>query len=144
MIKPRYASGLAIALLAAVGLAAAPVPEPSPVPQEIPAPEFPAAIDVVTVDVVVLDVKLPGISGLDVLRQLRQRDPTVEVLLLTGHPNVHDALAGVGLGALEYLSKPLEVDSLVEAIQRAHRKRQQGLEAARRETVRAALERIPE
>lgn len=69
--------------------------------------------------VVVLDVNLPDMSGLDVLREIRQRRPLVQVVMLTGQSDLNTAIAGMKLGALDYLVKPVDVDVLVEALERA-------------------------
>ncbi len=69
--------------------------------------------------VVVLDVNLPDMSGLDVLREIRQRTPLVQVVMLTGQSDLTTAIAGMKLGALDYLVKPVDVDVLVEALERA-------------------------
>ena len=74
-------------------------------------------------DVVVLDVNLPDMSGLDVLREIRQRRPLVQVVMLTGQSDLNTAIAGMKLGALDYLVKPVDVDVLVEALERATRRR---------------------
>ncbi|HBR05803.1 MAG TPA: two-component system response regulator, partial [Desulfovibrio sp.] len=57
----------------------------------------------VCVDVVVLDVKMPGLSGLDVLQKIKTLHPLVEVVLLTGHATLEGAVDGMRLGAFDYL-----------------------------------------
>lgn len=64
-------------------------------------------------DVVVLDVKMPGLGGLDVVRMINQRHPGLKVVLLTGHSSVDDAQAGLELGAVAYLQKPVDLDALL-------------------------------
>lgn len=64
------------------------------------------------VDVVVLDVKMPGMDGIDCLRKIKERFPLVEVVLLTGHASLDVAISGMELGAFDYLMKPADVDEL--------------------------------
>jgi DNA-binding NtrC family response regulator len=76
------------------------------------------------VDVVVLDVKMPGMDGLEVLRRIKEGFPSVEVILLTGYPSVEAALEAIKLGANEYMKKPPEVDELAATIRRLYENRQ--------------------
>ena len=71
------------------------------------------------VDVVVLDVRMPGMSGTDALREIKARLPSVEVLMLTGHAQLDVALAGMELGAFDYLVKPCELGLLIAQIEKA-------------------------
>ncbi len=81
------------------------------------------ALDRNPTDVVVLDVKMPGMDGIDVLREIKSRHPLVEVIMLTGHANVEVAIAGMELGAFDYLMKPMDIDELLYKIQDAHQKK---------------------
>lgn len=85
------------------------------------------------VDVAVLDVNLPGMDGLAVLRELKLVRPQAEALMLTGQNDLATAVAGMKLGATDYLVKPVPIERLVEAIARAQerrRERQEGLRMA--------------
>jgi len=64
------------------------------------------------VDVVVLDVKMPGMNGIDCLSHIKERFPLVEVILLTGHASMDVAVRGMELGAFDYLMKPADLDEL--------------------------------
>jgi DNA-binding NtrC family response regulator len=75
-------------------------------------------------DVAVLDVRMPDIGGLDVLRRFRDNYPTMEVVLLSGHGSVENVQEGERLGAFEYLHKPVEIEELVEVIRKAADKKQ--------------------
>lgn len=72
-----------------------------------------------TFDIVVLDVKMPGLSGIQTLRELKKIDAGIEVILLTGHASVDAALDGMKLGAYEYLMKPCKIEELIEKIEGA-------------------------
>ena len=72
-------------------------------------------------DVMVLDLKMPGIDGLEVLRRVRKTYPDVQVIMLTGHGSEKDEKEARRLGAFEYLQKPTEMDKLVETIKKAHK-----------------------
>ncbi|MEW5772505.1 MAG: response regulator [Thermodesulfobacteriota bacterium] len=74
-------------------------------------------------DVVVLDVKMPGMDGLEVLRRLRKIAPDTEVILLTGHANMEVAVEGMDLGAFDYLMKPVAINELLYKIQDATARR---------------------
>jgi signal transduction histidine kinase len=73
--------------------------------------------------VVVLDVNLPDRSGLDVLREIKERWPLVQVVMLTGQSDVATAVTGMKLGALDYLVKPVDIEPLGRAIERAASRR---------------------
>jgi len=81
-----------------------------------------AAVDAVVeagFDVILTDVGMPGTTGIDLLRVIRAYDLDVPVILMTGNPDVNDAMAAVELGALQYLCKPFPLDKVVEVVQRA-------------------------
>jgi DNA-binding NtrC family response regulator len=64
------------------------------------------------VDVVVLDIRMPGMDGLETLRHMKKLFPLVEIILLTGHASLEAAVNGMELGAFDYLIKPVEIDAL--------------------------------
>lgn len=74
-------------------------------------------------DVAVLDVKMPGMDGVETLREIRKVQPLTEVILLTGHASVDSAIEGMRLGAFEYLLKPCEIEDLMAKIDEAYEKR---------------------
>ena len=67
----------------------------------------------------VLDLRMPGRSGLELLRRLRGIDPTTQVLMLTGYGSIATAMEAVRLGAVNYLTKPADVDDILAAFQPA-------------------------
>ena len=70
-------------------------------------------------DIVVLDLKMPGLSGLDVLKQINSRFEYIPVLLLTGYGSTKDGMKGMHYGAYDYLMKPLNIDDLIAKIHEA-------------------------
>jgi two-component system response regulator HydG len=70
-------------------------------------------------DVVLLDLRMPGMGGLDVLRELKVRVPEVPVVMLTGSRDVKDAVQAIKLGAVDYLTKPIDADEVIAVVQRA-------------------------
>ena len=93
-----------------------------------------------SVDVVVLDVKMPGKSGLEVLEWLRNRFPLTEVILLTGHACTADGVDGIKKGAFDYLSKPVEFEHLVQKISQAVGKKQREEEKKKEAEFKAKME----
>ena len=71
-------------------------------------------------DVVVLDVLMPGMDGIETLREIKKIKPLTEVIMLTGHATVETAIEGMKLGAMDFLMKPCETEDLVTKIQKAH------------------------
>ena len=76
------------------------------------------------IDVMVLDVKMPGLGGVEVLRKTKQKHPLVEVIMLTGHASVESAVEGLKLGAFDYVTKPCDVSDLIEKVTEAYDKKQ--------------------
>ncbi len=64
-------------------------------------------------DVVVLDIKMPGISGLELLKLIRRQRPNTQVILITGHGTVEEGAAGMAEGAFDYVVKPIDIDTLI-------------------------------
>lgn len=90
------------------------------------------------VDVAVVDVKMPGIGGIDLLGRMKQAHPEIEVVLLTGHGNVSLAVSSMKKGAFDYLTKPQDMDEFVRII-RAACKKKRSTESSQRD---AALKEI--
>ncbi len=76
-----------------------------------------------SIDVVVLDIKMPGMDGIETLREIRKRFPLVEVILLTGHGSTETAVEGMKLGAYDYLMKPANFDDLSAKLQGARKRK---------------------
>jgi DNA-binding NtrC family response regulator len=72
-------------------------------------------------DVMVLDLKMPGIDGLEVLRRVKKTYPEIQVIILTGHGSDKDEKAARRLGAFDYLQKPVNIDDLIHHIMRAYK-----------------------
>jgi two-component system response regulator CpxR len=75
------------------------------------------------VDVVLLDVQMPGKDGVTVLKEIKAFNPLVEVIMLTGHSTVESAVEGMKIGAYDYLLKPMETKDLVEKIALAYKRK---------------------
>lgn len=77
-------------------------------------------------DVVILDVKMPGMDGLETLRRMRTAYPDLPVIILSGHADMQDAAKGMELGAFFYLLKPANLEDLCHKIEDAHLQRALG------------------
>jgi DNA-binding response OmpR family regulator len=82
-----------------------------------------AAVPVFLPDIVVLDLHMPDINGLDVLPRIKAFDPTIEVILLTGRGSFEAGITGMELGAFDYIIKPVDLTLLMEKIAEAYKKR---------------------
>jgi len=74
-------------------------------------------------DVVVLDVRMPGMDGIETLKEIKKLSPLVEIIMLTGHANLEVAREGMELGAFDYLMKPIDIDELLYKVQDAYKKK---------------------
>lgn len=75
------------------------------------------------VEVVILDVKMPGMDGIEALAEIKRKFPLVEVVMLTGHATVASAIDGMKQGAFDYLMKPCDMDLLVQKVNEATAKK---------------------
>jgi CheY-like chemotaxis protein len=73
-------------------------------------------------DVMILDLKMPGIDGIEVLRRVKETQPNIEVIILTGHGSETDRDTCLALGAFAYLQKPVDIEKLSEEIKKANEK----------------------
>jgi DNA-binding NtrC family response regulator len=92
-----------------------------------------AFLDSEACDVVLLDVKMPGLGGLEVIKRIKRDHPHIEVVLLTGHGSVKSVEEGMDLGAFDYLMKPVKIDNLVRVLSAAGSGR--GTASSDRETM---------
>lgn len=75
------------------------------------------------VDIVILDVKMPGMDGIQALKEIKKTHPLVEVIMLTGHATVESAIEGMKMGAYDYLMKPCDMDRLMAKVAEAAAKK---------------------
>ena len=76
------------------------------------------------VDVVILDVHMPGMDGIEVLREIRRAYPLIEVIMLSGRTTIESAIEGMRLGAFDYLIKPCPADLILAKVREAKAKKQ--------------------
>jgi DNA-binding NtrC family response regulator len=91
-------------------------------------------------DVVVLDLKMPGMDGLSTLKEIKKLGLFTETLILTGHGSIDTALEAIKLGAYDYLTKPCEIDDLVGKIEGAWQKKDGSEKKERKEKIQKAVE----
>jgi two-component system OmpR family response regulator len=81
------------------------------------------ALDEADFDVIILDMKMPGLDGLATLKQIKRKKPGVEVIILTGHSSWDAGINGIQLGAFDFLMKPIRFDDLYEKVRQAYQRK---------------------
>ena len=76
-----------------------------------------------SIEIVILDVKMPGMDGIETLGAIKKEHPLVEVIMLTGHATVESAIEGMKMGAYDYLMKPCDMDILMSKVKEAAAKK---------------------
>jgi len=92
------------------------------------------------IDVVVLDLKMPGMDGLTTLKEIKKLGLFTQTLILTGHGSIDTALEAVKLGAYDYLTKPCEIDELVARIEGAWEKKDDEFKKDMQEKIQKVVE----
>jgi DNA-binding NtrC family response regulator len=78
-----------------------------------------------SIEVVILDVKMPGMDGIETLKHIKAKYPLTEVIMLTGHATVENGIEGMKMGAFDYLMKPCDMEQLVSKVGEAAAKKRQ-------------------
>ena len=91
-------------------------------------------------DVIVLDLKMPGMDGIATLKEIKSLGLFTQTLLLTGHGSIDAAVEAIRLGAYDFLSKPCEIDELVEKIEGAWRKKDEAWKKDMEEKLKKVVE----
>lgn len=66
-----------------------------------------------SIDVVVMDINMPGLDGIQMVKKIKKAHPLVEVIILTGHSTIHSAVEAIKFGAIDYLTKPCDLNHLI-------------------------------
>lgn len=82
------------------------------------------AIDQSSFDVLVLDMKMPGMDGIEVLKRVEKTQPSLQVIILTGHATMESAIVGLRHGAFDYTTKPIDIEDLTKRIFQAFERKQ--------------------
>ncbi|QJB57452.1 response regulator [Pseudodesulfovibrio sp. zrk46] len=95
----------------------------------------PEALDILAredVDVVLLDIKMPGMDGIKTLGSIKKEHPMIEVIMLTGHADTDIVISSLAMGAYDYLIKPVEIGIIMRKIEDAAERRKRNLEQGAR------------
>jgi DNA-binding NtrC family response regulator len=76
-------------------------------------------------DVIVLDIKMPGLDGIEALKEIKTISPLIEVIMLTGHATIELGIKGMKLGAYDFLTKPCDIEEIALKIEEAVKKKQE-------------------
>ena len=87
------------------------------------------------IDVVILDIKMPGMDGIETLKEIKKQFPLVEVIMLTGHGSTETAVEGMKLGAFDYLMKPADFSDLSTKLEGARKRKDEQEERIRKAEV---------
>ncbi len=82
-----------------------------------------AAVEKGGFDAIVLDLQMPGMDGIEVLKKIREERPEMQVILLTGHATVEKGIEAMKLGAMDFMEKPADINTLTEKIKKAQAKK---------------------
>ena len=74
-------------------------------------------------DAIILDLAMPGMSGIETLKRIRSENPDVQIIMLTGHGSVEKGIEAMKAGAIDFLEKPADLNKIMEKISEAKRKR---------------------
>jgi len=94
-----------------------------------------------SIDVVILDIKMPGMDGIETLREIKKQYPIIEVILLTGHGSTETAVEGMKLGAFDYLMKPADFGDLAAKLEGARKRKDEQEERIRKAEAKLLLRR---
>jgi DNA-binding NtrC family response regulator len=84
------------------------------------------------IDVIILDVKMPGMDGIETLQEIKKRHPLIEVIMLTGHGTIDTAVQGMKLGAFDFLMKPADFDVFTAKVNQARQRKHDQIERIRK------------
>ena len=93
------------------------------------------------IDVVLLDIKMPGMDGMETLSQIKKNYPLIEVIMLTGHGTTQTAVQGMKQGAFDYLLKPADFEDLKTKLQEARKRKDEQEERIRKAEVKLMVRR---
>jgi len=91
-------------------------------------------------DAIVLDLVLPGMSGMEILKRMKGENPDLQIIILTGHATVEKGVEAIKEGAIEFMEKPIDINKLVEKIGEAQRKKILVVEKKAEERVKDLLQ----
>nr|WP_320016688.1 response regulator [uncultured Desulfobacter sp.] len=96
------------------------------------------------IDVVILDIRMPGMDGIETLKRIKAAYPLVEVIMLTGHGSTETAVEGMKAGAFDYLMKPADFEDISEKLANAWKRKDEQEERIRKAEARLLLRRTGE
>lgn len=90
-------------------------------------------------DAIVLDLQMPGMDGIEVLKHIRENSPNMQVILLTGHATLEKGIEAIKLGAMDFMEKPADIDVLTEKIKKAQARKMVLVETQTEEKVKKII-----
>jgi DNA-binding NtrC family response regulator len=99
-----------------------------------------AKVDKEAYDVIILDLQMPGVDGLEALKILKAKRPELQVILLTGHASIEKGIEAMKLGAMDFLEKPADLTQLTEKIKKAQAKKMLIVEKQNEDKIKKILE----